>query len=314
MASSDREGSKAPAMCGMMDLANIARALGGVVSGHQVLAPGPNHSAHDRSLAVSLAPNSPDLFRVHSFANEDWRQCRDFVKAKLGIADNHRQWPRQARETAIHPQADDTARTGRALSIWADARHLRGTSGLAYLSSRGIDVDALPDVHHALRWHDRCPYDRGTQGSIVALFTDILTGQPKGIHRIALTPAGEKIGKKMLGPVAGCVIRLWSDDSVTEGLTLGESVETTLAAATRIQHHGTHLAPAWAAGSAAAMAKFPVLGGIECLTLLVDNDTSGAGQKAAADCSARWTAAGREVTRLVPNVAGDFADIAKGAA
>ena len=43
---------------------------------------------------------------------------------------------------------------------------------------------------------------------------------------------------------------------------LGEGVETTLAAATRIEHRGTLLQPAWAAGSAGNMAKFPVLTGI----------------------------------------------------
>ena len=50
--------------------------------------------------------------------------------------------------------------------------------------------------------------------------------------------------------------------------------------------------------------------GVEVLTLLVDHDESGAGQRAALECSARWTAAGREVVRLVPNTMGtDFADL-----
>jgi hypothetical protein len=81
---------------------------------------------------------------------------------------------------------------------------------------------------------------------------------------------------------------------------LGEGIETTLSAATRISHRNTLLQPAWAAGDAGHMRAFPVLSGIEALTLLVDHDANNAGQDAAAECAQHWKAAGREVTRLVP--------------
>ena len=84
--------------------------------------------------------------------------------------------------------------------------------------------------------------------------------------------------------MAGCVIRLWPDEDVAEGLVIGEGVETTLAAATRITRRGTLLRPAWAAGSKDNLARFPVLAGIDVLTILVDNDENGAGQRAAAKC------------------------------
>jgi Toprim domain len=106
---------------------------------------------------------------------------------------------------------------------------------------------------------------------------------------------------------SGCVIRLWPDDAVNEGLAIGEGIETTLAAATRIEHRGTLLRPAWATGSAGNMATFPVLAGIEALTILVDHDASGTGQKAAEACAQRWRNAGREVIRLMPGDMGaDF--------
>jgi hypothetical protein len=54
-----------------------------------------------------------------------------------------------------------------------------------------------------------------------------------------------------------------------------------------------------------------VLAGIETLTILVDNDQSGAGQGAARECSARWTAAGRDVIRLIPTSMGDFNDLVR---
>jgi putative DNA primase/helicase len=111
-----------------------------------------------------------------------------------------------------------------------------------------------------------------------------------------------------LGPTAGCVLRLWPDELVTLGLVIGEGLETVLAAATRIEHRGTLLQPAWAVGDAGHLAKFPVLAGIEALTILVDHDE--AGQRAARECRERWLAAGREVTALIPNGLGqDFNDI-----
>jgi len=63
-------------------------------------------------------------------------------------------------------------------------------------------------------------------------------------------------------------------------------------------------APAWAVGDAGELGKFPVLNAIGSITLLVDNDSTGAGQRAASECSARWTAAGREIFYLVPDATG----------
>ena len=39
-----------------LDLSNIARALGGSVSGRNVVAPGPGHSRADRSLSIKIDP------------------------------------------------------------------------------------------------------------------------------------------------------------------------------------------------------------------------------------------------------------------
>ena len=41
------------------------------------------------------------------------------------------------------------------------------------------------------------------------------------------------------------------------------------------------------------MAAFPILGGIECLTLLAEHDDASA--RAVEACATRWSAAGREV-------------------
>ncbi len=66
-----------------LDLRSIAGALGGEVSGGQVLAPGPGHSPNDRSLSVKL--DGGDGFVVHSFAGDDPIVCKDYVRAKAGL-------------------------------------------------------------------------------------------------------------------------------------------------------------------------------------------------------------------------------------
>jgi len=146
---------------------------------------------------------------------------------------------------------------------------------------------------------------------LVALWTDTISGEARAIHRRPITPDGENLEHwRAWGPTTGCVIRLWPDDEVSQNLVLGEGIETVLAAATRIVHRGTLLQPAWAAGDAGHIGAFPALSGVEALTLLVDADENGIGQRGAAECARRWTSAGRQVIRLTPCLIGaDFNDL-----
>jgi AAA domain len=63
----------------------VAAALGGEVSGREILAPGPGHSAKDRSLSIKFSSTAPDGFVVHSFAGDDPIVCKDYVRNKIGI-------------------------------------------------------------------------------------------------------------------------------------------------------------------------------------------------------------------------------------
>jgi hypothetical protein len=94
----------------------------------------------------------------------------------------------------------------------------------------------------------------------------------------------------MLGRAAGAAIKLCPDDEVTLGLGLVEGIETGLAVIS------LGWRPIWAAGSAGGMAQFPVLSGIEELTIFADNDKNGVGQRAAKQCAERWRDAGCLVT------------------
>jgi putative DNA primase/helicase len=66
------------------------------------------------------------------------------------------------------------------------------------------------------------------------------------------------------------------------------------------------LSPSWALGSAGAIAEFPVLNSIECLSLLREHDD--ANKRAADACGARWHAAGREVIDIEPLAGKDLND------
>ena len=63
-----------------IDLRTLHAALGGVISGGQVLCAGPNHSKKDRSLAVKPTANG---IVTYSFAGDDWLDCRDYVHDRL---------------------------------------------------------------------------------------------------------------------------------------------------------------------------------------------------------------------------------------
>ena len=69
-----------------LSLQTLARALGGEVSGGQVLAPGPGHSPTDRSMSVKLDASAPGGFLIYSFAGDDVNACRDHVRETVGLA------------------------------------------------------------------------------------------------------------------------------------------------------------------------------------------------------------------------------------
>jgi DNA polymerase bacteriophage-type len=208
----------------------------------------------------------------------------------------------------VQQEDDEEARRACALRVWDAARPIAGTLAARYLSEiRGIDLDELPaDIDHVLRFHPHCLFGFGARHPcLIALMRNATTDAPTGIHRIALTPEGHKVERRMLG-CAGAV-KLWPAGST---LVVGEGIETVLAAATRIPYHGAPLQPAWALLNEGALGRFRTLPSIERLIILVDNDLNGIGQAAANTCAERWRRAGRTVIRLTPKRADtDFNDL-----
>jgi len=305
----------------VIDLRAAARALGGDVIGRDAVAvPGPGHSARDRSLTVKFDPRAPEGFLVYSHCDDDWRDCRDHVRARLGLppwqpgdGQDRRVPPSQVKEfdrTAINAEgerrehtANDVLRIKRACAVWDAGVDPRGTLAEVYLWSRALILDdAIAGA--VLRYHPACPWrDEDTGATIylpalIAAFTSIDDGAVTGIQRIALTPEGRKLGRRMLGVVYRAAVKL---DPVGDTLHVGEGVETCLAA--RILGH----APTWALGSVGMIAQFPLVDGVACLRILGENDSASA--SASKLCSNRWQAAGRKVQIVTPDAGcGDLND------
>ena len=87
---------------------------------------------------------------------------------------------------------------------------------------------------------------------------------------------------------------------VTHGLGVCEGIED---GSSLLAHQW---APIWAMLGTSGMRNFPVLGGIECLTIFADRGD--AGIDAAETCAERWENAGRETSIRLPKGIGDWND------
>lgn len=212
------------------------------------------------------------------------------------------------RRPAPAPRPAEPDSTDAARRIWIDAVPAAGTPVETYLASRGLTLTA----DAPFRFHPACRREKEKLPAMVTLMSDPITAEPCGVHRTYLRPdGGGKIehgkAKMMLGRAG--VIRLVPDDEVTLGLGIAEGIETALAI--------TQLAgwsPIWACGSAGAIAKFPILAGVESLTIFCDLDDQGAGIKAAEACADRWREAGRSVAIAKPPRGTDWHDALAGRA
>jgi putative DNA primase/helicase len=266
-----------------------------------------------------------DRFAVH-VAKNAWlcRQCQaggsvidlvmhldgvDFHEAVVRLADGKQSASasRHAPARLVTAQPADDGQQ-RALRLWDEARQIADTLAERYLTRPKIEdgrgLTLPPNISpRTLRFHPACPFGEGARHPcLLALYRSIVGDEPRAIMRTALSPDARKIDRKALGPVGDAAIKLSDDADVTMGLVIGEGMETTLAGMV------FGFAPAWALGSAGAIGKFPVLSGIEALTILAETDDDGANEGAIRECFARWNAAGQDVYRAWPLIGGDAND------
>jgi len=294
-----------------MDLASIARALGGEVSSGQVLAPASGHSSRDRSLSIKISPAAPGGIVVHLFTAGDVLAEKDRVLDALGIGrDTERRRTLRAAPTpaerpalARSPTPEEQDRTARAVALWHEARPPWGTPVEAYLTrARGLTLfDAMAG---SVRYHPSCPFAGPHRTpAMVCLVRDVVTNTPKAIHRTALSLDGSKreVGghdRQSLGPVAGGAIKLTPDEDVTTCLGVGEGVESALSLRLLPEFGAS---PVWSLISAGGIERLPVLAGIEALWIAVDHDE--AGIRASEACAGRWADAGAESFLAKPQAA-----------
>jgi putative DNA primase/helicase len=192
-----------------------------------------------------------------------------------------------------------------AQALWDRGLGVAGTPVERYLAARGCAVIET----EALRFLE--PGAFGPLGCMMALVSDVVTARPISLHFTRLNAEGtakadvERPKLLLTGhrKSGGC-IRLSPDDDVTLGLGLAEGIETALA----VMAMGW--SPVWATVDAGNLKSFPVLDGIEALTIFADHDK--AGLDAARDCARRWRDAEREVRIATPSAEGfDFADLNK---
>lgn len=292
----------------MLTLNEIAMALGGNISRRGVVCPGPGHSAKDRSLSVLPSTSSPDGFVVFSHSGDDWQACRDHVCRRLGLPKFRLagQAPPPQRE---RKPVEETPANNRepALRRWRQAFEPRGTLVEAYLGNRCLELPGEA-ANEAIRFHPGCQFGSDRFPAMVCLVRNIITNEPQAIHRTALAPDGTAIrrdGKTVrmsFGPVGCGAIKLDPDENVTQGICIGEGIETCLAG----RQMGFH--PVWSAVSAAGIANFPVLPGVDGLHVFRENDANGTSAETVEACARRWHEAGRNVIIVDPDAAKDLND------
>ena len=200
-----------------MDAGAAALALGGEAHRNSVLCPGPGHGRSDRSLSVTFIPSAPDGFLCNSFAGDRWDDCRDHVRAVLGIGpsrpDDHR---RPLHQMAATPDA----KRDLAGSLWAEAKPIGRTPVETYLAGRGILIPQSVMCGEAIRFHPRCPF-RLDSGKTVRLPTmlgavvDIRTNEFRGVHRTALEPDGSSKAKLPPSPFSSVTFFLGISSSTS---------------------------------------------------------------------------------------------------
>jgi Toprim domain-containing protein len=201
----------------------------------------------------------------------------------------------------------DRPRVARARDIWRESLDPAGTLVEEYLSGRSLRL--LDDIAgRVVRYHGSLPWRDGDDRLIhvhamVTAMRDIGTDDLRSVQCTALNRDGTKIARRVRGVATGCAIKLDADDNVTMGLGIAEGFETALV----VKMKGWR--PVWAVGSAHAVEAFPVLPGIECLTIFGDHDSSGQGQNAALCCAKHWIEAGRETNIRIPKDHKDWNDV-----
>jgi hypothetical protein len=187
---------------------------------------------------------------------------------------------------------EEKARADAARMIFERAQPIDGVDEVdGYLAARGgLDVSGCKSE---LRYSPATVWESERRKCLLVAYRSLDTDDITGINRILVDEPERwpRTQRKMLGVVRRSAIKL---APITNVLAVAEGLETAIAA--NMLGYG----PAWAVGSAGAVANLPVLPRIERLILIAENDESDASRRATDRCGGRWLRVGRKVTRIWP--------------
>jgi len=195
--------------------------------------------------------------------------------------------PRRRTERTETRHQPHRSSSGNPLALWKEARDPRGTVVETYLRGRGLE---LPDdiAGRVVRYHPYCPFGPGVRKPcMIAAFRSIADDKLVAIQRTALTLEGEKIGRMMMGPVAGAAIKIDADENVEHGSArvLKAASRRTSSASAQCERSARPVRPA----------PFLCLAASTASQYFTETDDGGANAEATRTCGTRWAASGREV-------------------
>jgi hypothetical protein len=244
----------------------------------------------------------------------------DFIKRETGespvswLKRNHLEAPERCAARAARRRTEDLGAERRDLTqeeqeriqlaqkIWDAGAPVDDVAAVrGYFASRCLELGDTSQFRFLAQtpWS---PPDEPFRACLLVAYRNLDDDAVTGLSRILVDEPERwpKTRRMMLGVVRRAAVKL---APVADKLAVGEGVETAMAA--NQMGHG----PAWALGSAGAIANLPVLPNIHHLILLAENNDDGASRTATERCGQRWLRAGRHVTRVWPDAGcGDLND------
>ena len=230
--------------------------------------------------------------------------ARDFLGEALPGRDAHKPPPPPPPAARDDAEREPSATLELARRLRREAVPAAETLVETYFAHRGLRLEpGMPLRFHPRAWRNRANGPPGP--AMLALMTCPERNEPVGVHLTYLRHDGRGKAdgpslKVMLGRRG--VVRLTPDEEVTLGIGIAEGIETSVAIMQRLGWR-----PVWAATCAGAVSTFPIISGLDAITIFADSDP--AGMRAAEACARRWSEAGREVTIWTPE-RGDRRDTA----
>jgi len=224
----------------------------------------------------------------------DWlRRNRLDAAAPVARATGQRRRPHDLGAERRNPTDEERERIELAFALWENARSVEGITAVRdYLASRRLELGDTSQF----RFHPETPWRPEGEplqhrACLLVAYRSLDDDAVTGVSRILVDEPQHwpKTRRMMLGVVRRAAVKL---APVTDELAVGEGVETCMAA--NMLGHG----PAWALGSAGAIANLAVLPQIHHIILLAENND--ASRAATERCGQRWLKAGRRVTRIWP--------------